>query len=53
MNFVLGLVTFLVAALPFALFIGLPVLVFFRYVWRRQTRPRSVVELAEDELKRA
>jgi hypothetical protein len=51
MSFVLGLVTFLVAALPFALFIGLPAFVLFRYVLRRQTRPRSVVDLAEDELK--
>lgn len=51
LNFVLGLVTFIVAALPFALFIGLPAFVIIRYVWKRQSRPRSVVELAEEELK--
>ena len=51
MNFVLGLITFVIASLPFALFIGLPAFVFFRYVWKRQSTPRSVVELAEDELK--
>lgn len=51
LNFVLGLVTFLVAVVPFALFIGLPAFVIIRYVWKRQGRPRSVVELAEDELK--
>lgn len=51
MNFVLGLITFIVAALPFALFIGLPSFVIIRYVLRRQARPRSVVELAEEELK--
>lgn len=50
-GFILGLVTFLIAALPVALLIGLPAFVVFRYVWKRQQRPRSVVELAEDELK--
>ena len=50
-NFVLGLVTFVIAALPFALFICLPAFVFIRYVWKRQFRPQSVVELAGDELK--
>ncbi len=51
LNFVFGFLTFIVAALPFALFIGLPVFIVFRYVLRRQARPRSVVELAQDELK--
>lgn len=51
LSFVLGLVTFLVAALPFALFVCLPAFVIIRYVWKRQGRPQSVVELAEDELK--
>jgi len=51
MGFVLGLVTFIVAALPFALFVGLPVFVILRYFWRKQMRPQSVIDLAEDELK--
>ena len=51
LNFVLGLVTFVVAILPFALFIGLPVFGVIRYVLKRQSRPRTVVELAEEELK--
>ena len=50
-NFVLGLVTFVIAALPFAVFICLPAFVVIRYVWKRQWRPQTVVELAEDELK--
>ena len=50
-GFVLGLVTVVVAILPFALFIGLPVFALIRYVWKQQISPRSVVELAEDELK--
>lgn len=53
LSFILGLVTAVVALIPFALFIGLPVFLFIRYVWSRQVRPRSVVDLAEEELKRA
>ena len=49
-NFVLGLMTFFVAILPFALFIGLPTVFVFRYFWRRQTRPKSVSEIARDEI---
>ena len=52
-NFLLGLVTVIVAVLPFGLFIGLPAFLLFRYVWKRQMQPRSVVDLAEDEFKRA
>jgi hypothetical protein len=53
LSFVLGLVTIVIAVLPFALFIGLPVFLLFRYVWKRQFGPRSVIDLAEDELKSA
>lgn len=52
-NFVLGLLTVVVAILPFALFIGLPVFLFFRYVWKQYLRPQSVIDLADDELKNA
>jgi hypothetical protein len=51
MSFILGLVTFVVAVLPFAVLVGLPAFIFFRYVWKRQNRPTSVIEIAEDELK--
>lgn len=50
-SFVLGLVTVVIAALPFAIFIGLPVFVLFRYVLKRQSRARTVIDFAEDELK--
>ena len=50
-GFVLGVITFAVAALPFVILIGLPVFVIVRYGWRRQARMRSVIELADDELK--
>ncbi|MEO6334800.1 MAG: DUF4349 domain-containing protein [Pyrinomonadaceae bacterium] len=52
MGFVLGLVTLLVAAMPFAAFVGLPLFVFIRYVLRRQAGPKSVTEIAEEEIKR-
>lgn len=50
LNFVLGLVTFVVAIVPFALIIGLPTFLFLRFVWRRQNQPRSVTEIAKEEL---
>lgn len=53
LSFVLGLVTVIVAALPFAVFIGLPAFAFIRYVLKRQSRGGSVVELAKEELKGA
>lgn len=51
LNFVLGLVTLVVAVLPFAVFVGLPVFFGFRYFWKRQGRPKSVSEIAKEELK--
>jgi len=53
LNFILGLVTFIIAVLPFALFIGLPAFLAARYFWRRQKRPMTVSEIAEEELKSA
>lgn len=50
LNFVLGLVTLVVAVLPFALIFGLPGFLIVRYLLKRQSRPRSVVEIAKDEL---
>jgi len=49
-GFVLGLVTFIIALLPFALLIGLPSVLVFRYFWRKQGRPKSVSEIARDEI---
>ena len=50
LNFVLGLVTLVVGALPFALFIGLPGFLIVRHFWRKQRRPLSVTEIAKDEI---
>jgi hypothetical protein len=50
LNFVLALVTFIVAILPFAVIIGLPGYFIVRYFWRRQTRPKSFGDIAKKEL---
>jgi hypothetical protein len=49
-NFLLGLMTIVVAVLPFALIVGLPGIFLFRYFWRRQAGPKSVSEIARDEI---
>lgn len=51
MNFVLGFVTILVAIAPFAVLIGLPLVLAVRYFWKRQARSRTIIELAKEELK--
>jgi hypothetical protein len=50
MSFILGLVTFLIAVLPFAVFVGLPLFVIIRYVVRRQSSPKSITDIAEEEI---
>ncbi len=51
LNFILGLVTFVVGVLPFAIFIGLPGWFITRAILRRRNRPMSVTEIAKDEIK--
>lgn len=50
LGFTLGLVTFIVGALPFGLFIGLPGFLIVRHLWRKQRRPMSVTEIAKEEI---
>jgi hypothetical protein len=50
LNFILGLVTFLVGVLPFAILVGLPGYLLARSILRRRNRPMSVAEIAEDEI---
>jgi hypothetical protein len=49
-NFTLGLVAFVIGALPFTVFIGLPVFFVGRSIWRRNGRPASITEIANDEI---
>ncbi len=50
LNFILGLMTIVIALLPFAALIGLPVFLGMRYLWKRRDRPRSMAEIARDEI---
>lgn len=51
LNFVLGLVTLIIGLAPFALFIGLPGFLIGRRLWRRQRQPKSVSDIAKEEIK--
>ncbi|HMS41312.1 MAG TPA: DUF4349 domain-containing protein [Pyrinomonadaceae bacterium] len=51
LGFILGLVTFLIAILPFLLFVVLPIYLLLRYFWRKRGRRTSVTEIAKEELK--
>ena len=51
LNFVLGLVTFIVAILPFMLFIVLPIFLILRYFWKRNRLRKTAKEIFEEELK--
>ena len=50
MDFVLGLITFVIATIPFILFIGLPVYLLIRYFWRKARRRKTAAEIADDEI---
>ena len=51
LNFILGLVTFVIGVLPFALFVGVPGYLIARAFIRRRNRPMSVSEIAKEEIK--
>lgn len=51
LGFILGLVTFLIAILPFLLFVALPIFLVVRYFWRKSGRRKTVTEIAKEELK--
>ncbi len=51
LNFILGLVTFLIAILPFLVFIVLPIYLVIRYFLKKRRKPLTAVEIAKDELK--
>jgi len=50
MDFVLGIMTILIAIAPFAIIVGLPAVLVLRYFWKKQGRAKSVLELAKEEL---
>lgn len=50
LNFILGLVTFVVGALPLLVFVGLPGYLIVRAIMRKRSRPMSVTDIAKEEL---
>lgn len=50
LNFLMGLLTFVIAILPFAVLVGLPSFLIIRHGWKRHVRPRSVSEIAKYEI---
>ena len=50
LSFVLGLVTLAISALPFFLFICLPIYLIIRYFWRKSRKSYSVSQIAEEEI---
>lgn len=51
LNFILILVTALIALLPFLLFIVLPIYLAIRYFWRKRNRQKLAGEIAREEIR--
>jgi Na+-transporting methylmalonyl-CoA/oxaloacetate decarboxylase gamma subunit len=52
LNFVLGLVTLVLALLPFLVLVVLPLGLVIRYFWRKRSRMKPVTEIAREEIKK-
>lgn len=50
-NFTLGLVTFVIGAMPLILFLGVPIFLIGRSFWPRNPNTMSVTEIAQEEIK--
>lgn len=50
LNFILGLITILIAILPFAVLIGLPMFFGVRWFIRKQNKTKSVNQIVRDEI---
>jgi hypothetical protein len=51
LNFILGLVTVLIALLPFLIFIVLPIYLLIRYILRKNRKQKLASEIAREEIK--
>lgn len=51
LNFVLFLITAIIALLPFLLFIVLPIYLLLRYFWRKRVRRKTAEKIASEEIK--
>jgi len=50
LNFVLFLITAIIALLPFLLFIVLPIYLFLRYFWRKRIRRKTAEKIVSEEI---
>ncbi len=50
LTFILGLVSFVIAILPFLILIVLPVYLIVRYILKRRSKEKTAVEIAKEEL---
>jgi len=50
LNFILGLIAFVIGILPFLIFIVLPLFLIARYFWKREKRRKTAAKIAEEEL---
>lgn len=51
LSFILWLVTFVIAILPFLIFVVLPIFLLLRYFWRRLRTKKIAKEIVEEEIK--
>jgi hypothetical protein len=51
LNFILGFITFVIAILPFLLFIVLPIYLVLRYFWKKSRKQKTASEIYKDEIK--
>lgn len=50
LNFTLNFMTFIIGATPFALFVGMPIFLIGRAIWKRQKRPATTAEIIREEI---
>lgn len=50
LSFILGLMTVIIALLPFVIFVVLPIYLLLRYLWRRRARKKTVDEIIREEI---
>ena len=51
LSFLLGLITFAIAVLPFLLFVVLPIYLVLRYFWKKSRKRKTASEIYKDEIK--
>ncbi|MBL8125097.1 MAG: DUF4349 domain-containing protein [Blastocatellia bacterium] len=50
LNFTLNFMTFIIGAIPFTLFVGMPIFLIGRAIWKRQKTPATTAEIVKEEI---